>query len=240
MTLLNKLKKAPTYFFKNSYLSKFLFKNQSYSQTGEDLIVRFIFNAIGINSPSYIDIGAHHPYYLNNTAIFYSENCKGINIEPNPFLLNTFKKYRRNDINLNIGIADKEGMMKFYILSDPALSSFSEEEVEKYKIEKGCTVKETVNVEVRTINSVVNEYSGGTFPDFLSIDVEGYDELILQSIDFTVSAPTVICIESISYSRSGRGVKNIAIREFLESKGYLMFADTYINYIFVKKDKWIR
>jgi hypothetical protein len=65
------------------------FEKKSFSQTGEDLIVEFIFNDIGVDYPSYIDIGAHHPYYLNNTQIFYLKGCRGINIEPDPSLFNS-------------------------------------------------------------------------------------------------------------------------------------------------------
>ena len=74
----------------------------------------------------------------------------------------------------------------------------------------------------------------------MSLDVEGLDEMILKSINYEKSCPSVICVETISFSENGDGVKNKPIIEFLESKGYLLFADTYINTIFVKKDKWIR
>lgn len=42
----------------------------SYSQCGEDRILAFIFRSLGIDKPSYLDIGAHHPYMLNNTMYF--------------------------------------------------------------------------------------------------------------------------------------------------------------------------
>lgn len=72
------------------------FKKISYSQCGEDLIVSFIFNRLGILNPNYIDIGAHHPYKLSNTAFFYESGSRGINIEPDQnyllHLLNIGKK----------------------------------------------------------------------------------------------------------------------------------------------------
>ena len=46
------------------------FLKKSYSQCGEDLIVKFIFDILNIKNPSYIDIGAHHPNYISNTALF--------------------------------------------------------------------------------------------------------------------------------------------------------------------------
>ena len=51
------------------------YKKISFSQCGEDLIVKFIFDCLGINSPTYIDIGAHHPHYISNTALFYKNGC---------------------------------------------------------------------------------------------------------------------------------------------------------------------
>jgi hypothetical protein len=95
----------------------------SYSQSGEDMIVRFFLNQI--KKPSkllWLDIGAHHPTHLSNTAIFYNEGKRGINIEPNPFLIRAFIKHRVRDINLNVAIADKSGTMDFYIMDDISLS----------------------------------------------------------------------------------------------------------------------
>ena len=51
----------------------------SYSQSGEDLIVKHIFENLGVKKPSYLDIGAYHPFHLNNTVIFYLSGSHGIN-----------------------------------------------------------------------------------------------------------------------------------------------------------------
>ena len=61
------------------------YKQISYSQCGEDLIMNFIFNNLRIEKPSYIDIGAHHPFWLSNTFFFYKKGSKGINIEANDY-----------------------------------------------------------------------------------------------------------------------------------------------------------
>jgi hypothetical protein len=39
----------------------------SYSQCGEDLIVKHVLGVLGISKVSYLDIGAHHPQYLSNS-----------------------------------------------------------------------------------------------------------------------------------------------------------------------------
>ena len=54
---------------------KFPLGNSSFSQCGEDLIVNYIFNLRGISLPSYLDIGANHPYFISNTALFHKKGC---------------------------------------------------------------------------------------------------------------------------------------------------------------------
>jgi len=215
------------------------FNKISYSQSGEDLIVRFIFDAINIKNPSYVDIGAHHPYHFSNTALFYNSGSRGINIEPQPELFTDFTKIRKEDINLNLGISDTSGELDFYVMSIPTLNTFSSSEVERY-VQEGYSVKYIKKIRVDTINAVIERYCQGIFPDFLSLDAEGLDLKILKSIDYQRSSPTVICVETISFSKTGKGVKDIDIINFLEKQGYMIYGDTYINTIFVKKDKWIQ
>jgi FkbM family methyltransferase len=210
----------------------------SFSQCGEDLIVKFIFDYLGINHPTYIDIGAHHPYYISNTALFYKNGCRGFNIEPDPTLFKEFLKYRKEDTNLNIGISDTNCELDFYIISTPTLNTFSKEEANKYTQEGNYKIKRVENIKVKTLKNVIDEYSKGVFPQYLSIDAEGVDEIIIKEIDFKNNYPIVICIETISFSTSGNGIKNTKLIEYIENKGYILYADTNINTIFVRKSVW--
>lgn len=76
----------------NETINNNQFIKKSYSQSGEDLIIKYIFDALGIEKPSYIDVGAYHPYCLSNTSLFYELGSKGINIEPDPMLFKNFPK----------------------------------------------------------------------------------------------------------------------------------------------------
>jgi FkbM family methyltransferase len=225
-----------------SYLSRSerkLYCNLSYSQCGEDLIVDFIFRTIGINNPSYIDIGAHHPFRFNNTKIFYDRGCRGINIEPDPFLFSSIKKHRRFDVNLNIGVSNVSTKLIFNIMSAPTMNTFSLEEAENLVKKFGFFIKNRVEVPVETIKDIIQDHHNSVFPDFLSIDVEGMDFIILKSIDFN-NGPIVICAETLSYEQDGTGVKNQEIIDYLLLKDYMVYADTHINTIFVKRNKWIK
>lgn len=226
-----------------SYLKKLIrndqnlkFQKFSYSQCGEDLIVEFIFNQLGIYKPTYLDIGAHDPFYLSNTAIFYKKGCRGINVEPDINLYNKIIKHRQQDINLNIGIAESTGYAEFYVMNVPTLNTFSADQVDLYKKEGGYFVAEIKNIKLDTVKNVI-DYNNGVFPDFLSLDAEGVDEIVIKSINYS-NKPKVICVETLSFSNSGNGLKNNDIIEFLNDNGYFLYADTHINSIFIDRIIW--
>lgn len=210
---------------------------RSYSQCGEDLIVDYIFRLRGITCPSYIDIGANHPYFINNTAMLYERGCRGINIEANPQLLPAFKTYRPEDINLNVGISDREGELEFYIMEDNTLSTFSRVERD-YMVGNGKNLARAEKVKLTTISVILAKYFNSTFPDFLSLDVEGMDFDILKSINFEKSIPKVICVEAAEYSPIGAGKRRTELIDFLEAKGFYEYANTNLNAIMVERNFW--
>jgi FkbM family methyltransferase len=211
----------------------------SYSQCGEDLLVQYVFNLRGLKKPSYIDIGANHPYSLSNTAIFYLGGCRGINIEANPNLIGNFLRERPEDVNLNIGIGSEEGEFDFYIMNDPTLCSFSKVETEKYESTGLYKVVETKSIQVTTIQKILEKYAKGIFPDFLSLDAEGMDYEILKTINYNENSPKVICVEAAEYSPVGGGARRSDLINFLINNGYYEFANTNLNAILVKNSFWI-
>jgi FkbM family methyltransferase len=210
---------------------------KSYSQCGEDLIVDYIFKLRGIDLPTYIDIGAHDPFYLSNTAKFYDRGCKGINIEANPDLIQAFYTFRPNDINLNIGISDEEGSLDFYIMEDNTLSTFSKEECD-FMVSNGKAFSRVQKIKLATLSQILNQNFAGNFPDFLSIDVEGMDFQILKSIDFKKAFPKIICCEAAEYSPIGTGDRREEIISLLETNGYYEYANTNLNAIMVRREFW--
>jgi hypothetical protein len=70
------------------------------------------------------------------------------------------------------------------------------------------------------------------------VDIEGFDELVVAYLGQHGNGPKVICIETVSYSRGGQGCKNDLLVQSLCSQGYLLYADTYINSIFVQEHLW--
>lgn len=219
-------------------LNKKIRKKVSFSQCGEDLIISHVFALRGIENPSYLDFGAHDPFYLSNTAHFYKQGSQGVNVEANPILINAFNKHRPRDTNLAFGVGLEEGVLDFYVLNDSTLSTFNKEEAYS-TIELGNhSLKEVIQVPVKPVDFFINEHCGGVFPDLLSLDVEGWDFEILKGIDYKKSSPKVICVEAAEYSPVGAGARREDLISFLKAKGYYEYANTNLNAIMVKEDFW--
>lgn len=222
------------------------FLKRSFSQHGEDIIVRNILALKGIKKPFYLDIGAHHPYFLSNTALFYLNGARGINIEANPDLMSEFSKERPEDKNLNIGIGEKEEELNFYIFHDTTLSTFSKSEKKKYDEiflntnNVKYKLKEERVIRVLPLSQFIRENKVLNI-DFLSLDVEGLDYQILSSIGSVENfKPKVICVEACEHSNIGRGRKRNDLIKLLESKGYFEYAYTGLNAIMVEEGFWFK
>ena len=211
---------------------------ESYSQAGEDMIIDYIFKAKGIAQPSYMDIGANDPFAISNTAFFYKKGCRGINIEPNPVLFKKIQDNRPGDINLNVGIGSDKGELDFYILDADTMSTFSKSNAEELCDKYSFSIKDVLKIQVESINAISDDYFGGKFPDFISLDTEGLDLQILTSMDLKREGAYVICAETIEYAENFEGKKETELINYLVQNDYIVYADTYINTVFVKRD-WL-
>jgi FkbM family methyltransferase len=230
--------------FKAGTYSKEADKEESpgtFSQSGEDIIIDYLLkNHFGTELPSYLDIGAYDPVKFSNTYLFYQRGANGFLIEPDPDLADNIKKRRPRDSVLNIGVSDKPSEEDFYLVNPPTLNTFSKKEYEQYKLfYPDTTLRKIVKTKTIPINSLLEEhFSSGL--DFLSIDVEGLDYQLVSSIDFTKYRPSVICIETVEYKDGNTWIKPKDIAQLLYKNSYFLYADTFINSIFVDKKRWDR
>jgi FkbM family methyltransferase len=227
--LLPKLRQLRTKHSENSKLS--------FSQCGEDLILQHLFMVLNIQRVSYLDIGAHHPTHLSNTYLFYRQGGRGVCIEPDPALFREFPKRRPRDTHLNCGVGIKPGKADFFVMSSSTLSTFSKAEAERYQSYGRQRVMKTIKIRLETINEIIRQHFDQT-PNLVSLDVEGLDYLILQNFDFKKYRPEVFCLETLSYTEDKTERKLTEIIELMHANGYLTYADTYINTIFVDAAAW--
>jgi FkbM family methyltransferase len=212
--------------------------HSSFSQAGEDQIIRYLVNdCLQLKQPTYLDIGTNHPFLGNNTYYFYSRGSRGVCVEPDPRYEKLIKRYRRKDIFIRAGVGTTGSVKaQFYLFPEKysGWNTFSEEEALKRKAETGIDYK-IVQQDILNINEII-KHNFSPHPNIISLDVEGLDLSILQSLDFEKYRPEIICVESITFSNSNEQEKIDEISNLVKSKNYFVFADTYVNTIFCKAE----
>jgi FkbM family methyltransferase len=208
-----------------------LFGGTTYAQHGDDIVMRAVFSNLGIDNPSYLDIGAHHPTNISNTKLFYDTGSRGINVEANPHLFQQFMIERPHDVNLNFGVGVESGFLNFYMVDDHSgRNSFDLATVEAFVADyPEFKIREVMTLPVMTVPQILKHRAT---PDFLTIDVEGLDYDILKSIEFKSYPFKVICVEvggsdKINYAD--------AVSSLLEENNYFSLIRCGANLIFVAK-----
>lgn len=209
---------------------------KSYSQEGEDMILKKIFERKKIVG-FYIDVGAHHPIRFSNTYYFYKKEWRGINIDAKPGCMKIFRKIRPRDINLEFAISNKKQNLIYYCFNEPALNGFSKTlSIERNKKEKYSIIDE-IKIETLTLAEVLDAYlSSDTTIDFLSVDVEGLDFQVLTSNDWSKYKPNVVLAEDSNFSFDSPD--NSKIYKFLTNKDYQLLAKTFNTLIFINKESF--
>ncbi|MGB9150214.1 MAG: FkbM family methyltransferase [Burkholderiales bacterium] len=219
--MLNNLKKYLTSVLKNFVKHRLwptYWRQESYSQEGEDLLVSRLLD--GIKTGFYVDVGAHHPFRFSNTYIFYKRGWRGINIDARPGIMDMFKRKRPRDINLEIGVSAHPTAQEFFVFNEPALNTF----VAKVAMERdghdGYKIIDKVNVKCLPLSTILESY---LLPEdyqfeFLSVDVEGLDLEVLKSNDWTRFRPKLIIAEALGANLID--IINAEMTSYLSSVGY--------------------
>jgi FkbM family methyltransferase len=206
----------------------------SFSQEGEDMILRNIFRKKIINGQPgfYVDVGAHHPVTFSNTNYFYQIGWRGVNIDAMPNSMDLFSRSRKRDINVEVAIASKPANLTFYSFNEPALNTFSKDLAdERLKVPK-FKLLNTTEIQTQTLEKVLEQnLPENQHIDFLSVDVEGFDLDVLKSNNWIKYRPTAVLVES--YANKFDQVVGDPGYQFLKEKNYDLLSKTVNTLIFV-------
>ena len=210
------------------------FARLSFSQQGEDVVLfHALHDMLGIDRPTYMDVGAAHPVQSNNTYLLYGTGSTGVLVEPNPMYVEMLRRQRPYDtvVAAGIGVTDEASVDYYEIKGNPLLNTFSPEQVER--LQKGKTdsvVERVTKMPLININRVIADHFGGRAPDLLSTDIEGMDNAIIRSLDLVVFRPGVICCEGVGIYKNGN---QSDIAQYLVPQGYILRGGSMVNSIFV-------
>ncbi|MCX7049578.1 MAG: FkbM family methyltransferase [Candidatus Sumerlaeota bacterium] len=225
---------------KNKIISRMLrawdieFRSPCYSQEGEDLIIQRLFSKK--MKGFYVDVGAHHPKRFSNTYLLYLRGWRGINIDATPDSMEIFRKLRPADINLEMGISDKEGTSDFYEFFEPALNTF-DPDLAKENQSLGYPVKRITPITLSSLNKILATHAPGNISiDLLSMDIEGLDSAVLKSLDMASHRPQVMIIEHRSQKCDIESILSSETSQFLKKNNYIFFSKFYFSCIWVTHD----
>jgi FkbM family methyltransferase len=206
---------------------------ETYAQCNEDLIVESVlrsqFGRAGrqMETLRYIEIGANHPFQTSSTYLFYKlYGAFGVLVEPIPVLAERLSAMRPNDTVVNCAVSTSPAeTIEFHIHEKNELSSVSVDHIAMFKNVGGADgIIEKIVCKNMHINDFMKTYYG-SYCDFLSVDVEGLDIMLLSEMDH-VFQPTIIQVEHEGRIPEFSGV--------LDKRGYALLAQTDVNAIYVK------
>lgn len=209
------------------------FGTSSYSQEGEDMILRRLFE--GTKRGFYIDVGAHHPFRFSNTYFFYKRGWKGLNIDATPGSMSLFRLFRGRDTNAEVPISSSAEELEYFLFEEPALNSF-DAELSSERVSRGWQLRGTVRLNTETLSDVIERHvPKGKEVDFLSIDVEGRDLDVLKSANLSKHRPKCILVEVLS--RGFQDVLDSDVSRYLLGFGYEPYSKT-VNTVFYLDRNW--
>lgn len=210
------------------------FSIKSYSQEGEDMILRRIFDKK--KNGFFVDVGAYHPKKFSNTYYFYKLGWKGINIDAMPGSMKKFNPIRKRDINLEIPVSSKKQTLTYYAFNEPALNSFNKELSYSRNGKDGYKIIFEKDIETFTLSEILDKYLPKEIKeiDFMSIDVETFDFDVLKSNNWDKYKPLIVLIEDLYFRINDLSTSQIY--GFLKDFNYDFFAKTVNTHFFKRND----
>lgn len=219
--------------------------NNSKSQVGQDKILdEQIFNRK--NNGFFVEVGALDGFGASNTYFFEKErNWSGLLIEPNPIEFNKMLKVDRPlSKKENCVISDSEMDINFLSIEGPCnvlsgiMEFYNPQHLERINRELGMyssypvghelySNKELIKMKAVRLQTLFDKHSVIDV-DLISIDVEGAEMQVLNSIDFNKMNIKCFLIEN-NYGLYKE-------TEFLISKGYKFFGNIQWDSVFVKNN----
>ena len=218
------------YFFYNIYIRNFKFLKNG-AQSGEDKYIIKLFDEDF--KGKFLDIGCYHPTRHNNTYELYKKGWSGINIHLNPLTIELFDFMRPKDVNINIGISDKDAEKELYFIDElDTQNTIDKNQLEFLKKHHNINQDQIIvkKIQTKNLETILNEYQFYNI-DFMNLDIEGHELQVLKTLDFKKIKIKYLCIEMIEHNEESiLNVKNM--KDLLKENNFKLIKNFGFNHIY--------
>ena len=206
-----------------------------FSSDGEDFILHKIFSKL--KNGYYIDIGSHHPILHSNTFLFYLNGWRGVCVDPLPNLIWKYKVFRGEDKFIPAGFDSKKSDKKltfYHYANTPDNSTFNKERVVELKNKFSRVPTEEIKVDIVNHDDVMKsflEINDSSQIHLLNLDVEGFEEKILESFFSNKNFPWVVCVEDLGFLVDE--LKSSNIDSLMKKNGYKLGMKTFLSSVYI-------
>jgi FkbM family methyltransferase len=160
------------------------------SQVDQEMVLLpYLHLLAGQNKGTFVELGALDGHTMSNTlAIEACFEWRGLLIEGNPNLwaeLNETMKNRNHSTHECMAVCEQEGTVNF-TSTTRGWSGIPEKMFDQHKNDFGGYQGDTVKVPCNRLDFFLKEHDMASGVDFLSLDVEGGEELVLGTVDISL------------------------------------------------------
>ena len=228
---MNLFRKSKINWFLKRKFRKFNSTSGTPSQYGQD---RVVYDLLG--KPKFgifVDIGANDGVTYSNSLFFEQKNWTGVCIEPHPIMFKKLSNARNCDC-VNACILNQDFQVDFLLVegSGNMLSGISQFMDDRHlqrideEIYQHGGKKRIISVEAISPKTLLHRHSIQEI-DYLSIDTEGCELMILKNFDFTEILVKVIGVEN--------GSRSPELYNHLTSIGYYLHKCVGCDEIYIKE-----
>ncbi|MDZ7831116.1 MAG: FkbM family methyltransferase [Desulfobacterales bacterium] len=184
-----------------------------YSQNGEDFLLWSLFE--NLKKPGFfVEVGALDGIRFSNTYFFESKDWKGICIEPQPEYFKLLSKNRPNSYCFEGAASNENGYIDFYADKNGDFSTLINSNAERAKAKNKVEDYKKIIVPINRLDEILEKAKAPVPIEFVSIDVEGAEQLVLEGFDISHYKPRVLIVEA------NDAKSNQIIDQYMKKYGY--------------------